>query len=170
MTPFESWSGHKPDVTHFNIFGSKAWARIPTEKRKSLQPQGQEFLFVGYYKDSKEYKLINLRTYKYFIEISVQFEEEPLAAVEFGESSSPPQPFIVSEETNEFYYSDMFDNHELISDPNIPTRTKCAARTIHVARELAGNPSDPRRTRSQIQSALSVKDPFFAKKCYIMVE
>ena len=38
MTPFESWSWHKPDVTHFMIFGSKAWARIPTEKRKDLKP------------------------------------------------------------------------------------------------------------------------------------
>ena len=47
MTPFEAWSGHKPDVTHFSIFGSKAWARIPTEKRKALQPQSQECLFVG---------------------------------------------------------------------------------------------------------------------------
>ena len=36
MTPFEAWSGHKPDVTHFRIFGSRAWARIPTEKRKAL--------------------------------------------------------------------------------------------------------------------------------------
>ena len=39
MTPFKYWSGHKPDVTHFKIFGSKAWARSPTEKKKALQPQ-----------------------------------------------------------------------------------------------------------------------------------
>ena len=39
MTPFESWSGHKPDVTDFRIFGSKTWDRIPTEKRTALQPQ-----------------------------------------------------------------------------------------------------------------------------------
>ena len=39
MTPFEAWSGHNPYVTHFRIFGSRAWARIPTEKRKALQPQ-----------------------------------------------------------------------------------------------------------------------------------
>ena len=51
ITLFEAWSGHKPDVTHFRIFGSKAWARIPTEKRKALQPQSQEFLFVGYSED-----------------------------------------------------------------------------------------------------------------------
>ena len=81
MTPFEAWSGHKPDVTHFRIFGSKAWARIPTEKRKDLQPQSKECLFVGYSKDSKGYKLINLSTNKAFIERSVQFQEEPLKGV-----------------------------------------------------------------------------------------
>ena len=41
MTPFESWSGNKPDVTHFRIFGSKAWARIPTEKRKAFNPNAK---------------------------------------------------------------------------------------------------------------------------------
>ena len=53
ITPFESWSGHKPDVTHFRIFGSKTWDRIPTEKMKALQPQIQECLFDGYSKYSK---------------------------------------------------------------------------------------------------------------------
>ena len=117
MTPFKSWSGHKPDVTHFRIFGSKAWARIPIEKRKALQPQSQECLFVGYSKDSKGYKLIKFSSNKYFIERSVQFQEEPLVAVEVGKSSSPSDPFIVSEETNEFYDYDMFYNDDFIVDP-----------------------------------------------------
>ena len=26
ITPFEAWSGHKYDVSHFRIFGSKTWA------------------------------------------------------------------------------------------------------------------------------------------------
>ena len=92
ITPFKPWSRHKPDVTHFRIFGSKAWARIPTEKRKALQHQSQECLFGGYSEYSKGYKLINLSTNKAFIERSVQFEEEPLAIVEVGEASSPPEP------------------------------------------------------------------------------
>jgi hypothetical protein len=29
-TPYEAWSGLKPEVTHFRIFGSRAWARIPS--------------------------------------------------------------------------------------------------------------------------------------------
>ena len=48
MNYFEAWSEHTPYVTHFRIFGSKAWARIPTEKRKDLQPRSQECLFFGY--------------------------------------------------------------------------------------------------------------------------
>ena len=46
ITPFEAWSGHKPNVSHFRIFGSKARDRYPPEKRKDLEPQIQEFLFV----------------------------------------------------------------------------------------------------------------------------
>ena len=100
----------------------------------------------------------------------VQFQEEPLVAVEVGESSSPPDPLIVSGETNEFADSDMSYNDELISDPNIPTRPKWESRTIHAAGELAGNPSDSMRTRSQFESALCMKDPLFVENFYLMVE
>jgi hypothetical protein len=41
-TPYEAWSGLKPEVTHFRIFGSRAWARIPSGKRKALNQQSTE--------------------------------------------------------------------------------------------------------------------------------
>ena len=41
ITPFKAWSGHKPDVSHFGIFGSRSYARIPPEKRKYLEPKIQ---------------------------------------------------------------------------------------------------------------------------------
>lgn len=47
-TPFEAWSGTKSEVTHFYVFGSRAWARIPFEKRKDLDPQSIECMFFGY--------------------------------------------------------------------------------------------------------------------------
>jgi hypothetical protein len=37
-TPYEAWSGLKTEVTHFRIFDSCAWAKIPSEKRKELDP------------------------------------------------------------------------------------------------------------------------------------
>ena len=52
-----------------------------------------------------------------------QLEEEPMVVAEIGESSSPPPPLVVSEGTNEIYDSGMSDNDDLISDPNIPTRS-----------------------------------------------
>ena len=64
----------------------------------------------------------------------------------------------------------MSDNDDLITYLDSPTRPKWAANTIHAAGELATNPSDTRRTRSQFESALCVKYPLFAEKCYLMVE
>ena len=46
--PYEAWFGQKPNISHFKIFGSRAWARIPSEKRKDLQPQSKECIMVGY--------------------------------------------------------------------------------------------------------------------------
>ena len=148
----------------FEDFWLKGLARIPIEKRKALQPQSQEFLFVGYSKDSKGYKLINLSTNKAFIERCVQFEEEPLAAVEVGEASSPPEPQDVSKEFFEHADSDFYDGDEFIADPNSPTRPKWASKTLHAAGELDGDPNDPRRTRSQFESGLCMKDPMFVEK------
>ena len=82
--------------------------------------------------------------------------------MEVGETSSPPDPLKVSEEIVEHADSDMSNSDEFIVYPNSPTRTKWASNTIHVAGELAGNPNDPRSTRSQFESALCMKDAMFA--------
>ena len=65
-----------------------------------------------------------MRTQKSLIEMSVQFEEEPMPATEIGESSSSPPPLIVSEDSNKFYDYDMYDNEDLIAYQNTPTRPK----------------------------------------------
>ena len=77
-TPFEAWSGHKPNVSHFRVFGSKAWDRSPPEKRKDLQPQINESIMVGYAEYENGYKIFDPSYYKSFIERSVQFKEEPM--------------------------------------------------------------------------------------------
>ena len=111
-----------------------------------------------------------MNTKKAFIERNVQFEEEPMPATEIGKSFSPLPPMIVSKDSKMFYDSDVYDNEYLIAYPNTPTRPKWASNTIQATGELAGNPSDPIRTRSQFESALSVKDPCFSENFYLMVE
>ena len=65
-------------MTHFRIFGSRAWARILSEKRKALDPQSIECIFVGYLNSVKGYRLIDLSSDWLIIERSVQFEESVL--------------------------------------------------------------------------------------------
>ena len=40
--PYEASFGHKPNISHFRIFGSRAWARIPSKKIKAFQPKIKE--------------------------------------------------------------------------------------------------------------------------------
>ena len=42
VTPYEAWFGQNPNVSNFRIFGTRAWAGIPSEKRKALQQQINE--------------------------------------------------------------------------------------------------------------------------------
>jgi hypothetical protein len=63
-TPYEDWSSFKPKVTHFRIFVSRAWAHISSEKRKELDPQSIECIFVGYPDSVKGYILIDRDDFK----------------------------------------------------------------------------------------------------------
>jgi hypothetical protein len=85
-TPYEAWSSLKPEVTHFYIFYSCAWARIPSKKRKALDPQSIECIFVGYPDSVKGYRLIDLSLDRLIIERNVQFKESV--------SHVPQQPHV----------------------------------------------------------------------------
>jgi hypothetical protein len=73
-TSYEAWSTLKLEVTHFHIFDSCAWDRILFEKRKALDPQSIECIFVGYPNSVKGYILIDLSLDHLIIEKSVQFK------------------------------------------------------------------------------------------------
>ena len=45
MTLEEAWSGRKPTVGHFRIFGCIAYAHIPDKKRSRLDDKGEKFYF-----------------------------------------------------------------------------------------------------------------------------
>ena len=77
---------------------------------------------------------------------------------------------VVSEGTNEFYDSDISANDDLIEYTKKPMSLKWETYTIQLAGELTRNPRDSRRTRSHLESAVSVKDIFFVDKYFIMHE
>ena len=77
-TPFEALHGYKPNVYHMRIFGSKSWEKIQLDKRKAFQAQSSKCILLGYEKDEKAYKLMEVATRICFIERSVHFEEDLL--------------------------------------------------------------------------------------------
>ena len=89
-TPFKSYFRHKLDVLNLRLFGSTAWARILLDKRRDLQPQNIECLFIGYPNEYKGFNILDIKTKYIIIERSVMFDE-PLQEVE-----------LVKEKTVEF--------------------------------------------------------------------
>jgi transposase InsO family protein len=79
ITPEEAWTKIKPDVSHFRVFGSIAWAHIPDEKRKALQPKSEKCIFVGYSEDVKGYRLLQSHCNEIIIRRDVKFDENLLA-------------------------------------------------------------------------------------------
>jgi hypothetical protein len=79
ITPEEAWTKIKPDVSHFRVFGSIAWANIPNEKRKALQPKSEKCIFVGYSEDVKGYRLLQPHCNEIIIRRDVIFDENLLA-------------------------------------------------------------------------------------------
>lgn len=75
-TPEVAWSGKKPCVSHFRIFGSICYSHIPSKKRGKLDYKSEKCIFVGYVENPKAYKLYNPDTKKIIISRDVIFNED----------------------------------------------------------------------------------------------
>lgn len=73
MTTEEAWSGRKPAVHYFRVFGCIAYAHIADHKRKKLDSKGEKCIFLGVSDASKAYKLYNPSTKKIVISRDVVF-------------------------------------------------------------------------------------------------
>ncbi|OUC43869.1 integrase core domain protein [Trichinella nativa] len=77
-TPFELWTGIKPNVEHIQIFGSKAYSYIPKQKRRKWDNKAREGVIVGCGGTKKGYRLLNPRTNEILISHSVKIIENDL--------------------------------------------------------------------------------------------
>jgi hypothetical protein len=76
LTPEEAWSGMKPSVKHFRVFGCIAHVHIPDVHRKKLDNKCTRCVLLGVSEDSKAYKLYNPVDEKIIISRDVVFEED----------------------------------------------------------------------------------------------
>ncbi|KAJ9565577.1 hypothetical protein OSB04_001543 [Centaurea solstitialis] len=76
VTSEEAWSGTKPDVDHFRIFGCLAHVHVPKQKRKKLDDKSKGCVLFGVSEESKAYRLYDLETDQIIISRDVKFEED----------------------------------------------------------------------------------------------
>lgn len=58
-TPFEIWTGTKPDVSNLRVFGSKTMVHIPKERRLKWDKKASQCILVGYPDNVKGYRIYN---------------------------------------------------------------------------------------------------------------
>ena len=76
ITPYESWFGRKPNVSHFRVFGSIVYAYVPTKKRRNLDDKSVKCICIGYIEETKGYRLYNPQSEKLMISQDVLFDEK----------------------------------------------------------------------------------------------
>ena len=76
MTPEEAWSGHKPSIHHFRIFGCVGHVHIPDVNQKKVDDKSFKCVFLGVSKESKAYRMYDPEAERIVISRDVVFEEE----------------------------------------------------------------------------------------------
>jgi hypothetical protein len=175
ITPEESWTKIKPYVSHFRVFGSIAWAHIPDDKRKALQPKSEQCVFVGYSEDVKGYRLLQSHCNEIVIRRDVKFDEnllacEPNSMIVPSSACDPYSVFVPSYDLVSSSYDDSEDENTpppahpppYESFEPKPTPTPPLPRWVYSTREATGDlvcdPSDQHQTHSQFQRASSLLD------------
>ncbi|MCI05982.1 retrovirus-related pol polyprotein from transposon tnt 1-94, partial [Trifolium medium] len=75
MTPEEAWSGMKPSVHFFKIFGCLAHVHVKDVNRKKLDSRSKSCVLLGVSEESKAYKLYDPIDNRIIISRDAIFEE-----------------------------------------------------------------------------------------------
>ena len=82
VTPYEAWSGTKPDVSHLRVFGCSAYALVPKVERSKLDSKTRKCVLLGYGSNQKGYRLYDLDRKKVVHSRDVTFDEASTPGVE----------------------------------------------------------------------------------------
>ena len=74
-TPHEVWTGCKPIVSYFRVFGCNACAHIPKDARRKIYSKTKRSIFLGYGNGVKGYRLYDEEKHKVFYSRDVIFNE-----------------------------------------------------------------------------------------------
>ncbi|RVW41754.1 Retrovirus-related Pol polyprotein from transposon TNT 1-94 [Vitis vinifera] len=76
VTPEEAWSGVKPNVDYFRVFGCIGHVHVPDNKRKKLDDKSFQCVLLGVSEESKAYRFYDPVSKKIVVSRDVVFEED----------------------------------------------------------------------------------------------
>ena len=99
-TPYEKWTGVKPNVKHLRLFGCTAYAHIEASTRNSLQTTSIKCKFLGYAPYQKGYILQRFTDNMIIVRRDVQFDEQSILEIPNTgpEINEEPDPLHVMED------------------------------------------------------------------------
>ena len=123
LTPYEKWHGHKPDISNLKVFGCAAYSHVSNAQRRKLDKKARRMCFVGYSKNPKGYRLIDINTDKVIIRRDVVFNESDFRFLnrKDGTESVPILPDLFDEPEDE---GEMFDEPEETRSEELPRRSE----------------------------------------------
>ncbi|KAL2532297.1 Retrovirus-related pol polyprotein from transposon tnt 1-94 [Abeliophyllum distichum] len=75
QTPYEIWKGRKPNLKCFHTFCSKCYILNDREQIGKIDPKSDEWVFLGYSKNSRAYRVYNMRTQNIIESINVVVDD-----------------------------------------------------------------------------------------------
>jgi hypothetical protein len=88
-TPFEVWTGMKPDLSRMRTFGCWAWAVTKLHGRSKLAPRAEKCILLGYVK--KGYRLMRANSTDIIISRDVYFDEVNLPGIDPTPTGPPDE-------------------------------------------------------------------------------
>ena len=75
-TPEEAFSGKRPDVGHFRIFGSSVYFHVTKDERKKLEPTTELGIFMGYTDTPHNYQVYLPTSQRTMVHRDLKFYEQ----------------------------------------------------------------------------------------------
>lgn len=97
-TPYEIWSGKKPNVGHLRTFGCKVFVTDTNPGKDKFQPRAKESTFVGYSSESKAYRIWIPTEKRVRLSRDVKFLEE--TSSDHPERTADPESLDDDEDAN----------------------------------------------------------------------
>ncbi|KAK1417486.1 hypothetical protein QVD17_26615 [Tagetes erecta] len=170
QTPLEAWSGMKPTVSRFKIFGCIAYGMVPSQTRRKLDNKSEKNIFIGYSSQSYGYRLYNPETKTITTKKDVEFFEDA-KWVWNCDKEEPTKEYVF---IDPFIFQSNTNPHELPTSSNQSTPMP-SPQTIHTNPSLDNDSShetSPSPINSQIHnnqpgpSKRTIKPPSWLKDYY----